>query len=603
MIYYIIDFLGGIDLSIYNDLKDNIDENGYLSYKFDLANYCKEKINASYNYGGADAFYVFSNQFDNEYREDKHIINLFEEFKDDYDIEKFYNKLDKFLEDREDFLLIYNIDYINEYFINNKKDIRPENIYKLSKYIINRSSNIEMLKLGIFLLSQFDLGNKDKKIILDLALCDEFTFYTLFYGIVKFDNSNEIIFDLIKKVFGIGRLFLIDQLKVDSNEKREYLVLNTNIDSISSIGVGRVLGEKVNIINYLKSDVNDLIYRGLSNIVNSILFSEYKKFNNYLELFSTYIDNFYKHSSVSNCYFVLTNIYNYIDDDEIKNKVYNLVSSRKFKNIMIDHINNSDDVNLLYEITYLLCNIDSFGLDKYIYKRFITNSYKYTFMLDLLIENDKYREDSLKVLYDNFRFCDGDISNSYNEFSIESLKNKYLLNIIENYPYCNYDFINRSLFSKYVDIRNNTLNTLYTWNRESDIDIKETSIYDKLIELKDKETSNEIKNSICKLIDIDEKYNKKDKLILDNYLKLDYDSIYDLDDDIISFNDRRQLVYSCIKKDNLFIIYFLGNNNEIYRIDTDIDRDGHINSIKCNDDNRDLDKLFVLYYIKYNYYR
>ena len=590
-------------MSIYKDLKDNIDEYGYLSYKFDINKYCKEKINASYNLGGADAFYVFSNKFDNEYREDNHIINLFEEYKDDYDIHKFYSKLKEFITDRDDFLLIYNIDYINEYFINNKKDIKPENVYKLSKYIINETNNIEILKLGIFLLCQFDLGRIDKAIILDLALCDEFTFYSLFYGIVKFSDSNEIIFNLIKKVFGIGRLFLIDQLKVDNNEKREYLVLNTNFESISNIGVGRVIGTKINIMSYLNNNIRDDLYVGVSNVVNSIIFSEYEKFDNYKEVFNKYIDLFSTKNNISIGYFVITNMYNYVTDLDIKTKIYNLVSTKKFKNNMIDCITKSDDINLLFEITYLLCNIDSFGLEKYIYKRFIDNSYKYSFMMDLLIESDKYREDSLKVLYDNFRFLDGDISNKYNTYSIESLKNKYVLNLIENYPYSNIDFINKSLFSKYVDIRNNKLNTIYSWNRDSDIDIKDTSIYNKLNELKDKETSNEIKQSICNLLDIDEKYNEKDKLIEENYVNLDYNNLNELDDDTISFNDRRQVVLSCIKKDDKYVCYVMGENNKLYRVDSIIDENGNIESIKCNDEKHDLDKLFVLYYLRDKYYR
>lgn len=589
-------------MSIYKDLKDNIDSNGYLSYKFDLSKYVKKEFNSSYNFGGADAFYIFSNKFDNSYRDDKFIINLFEDYKNNYDIKKFCSRLNDYFDVNDDFLLVYNIDYINEYFINNKKDIKPENVYKLSKYIIENTDNIEMVKLGIFLLCQFDLGKIDKKIILDLALCDEFTFYSLFYGIIKFKDSNELIFNLIKKVFGIGRLFLIDQLKIDNNEKREYLLLNANFESISNIGVGRVIGTKVNILNYLSHDISDKLYFGVSNVINSIIFSEYDKFDNYELVFNKYIDSFNKHSNISIGYFVLTNMYNYIDDTSVKNKVYDLVSNKKFIKNMCNLIETSDDINVLYEITYLLCNIESFGLEKNIYKRFITDSYKYSFMMDLLIDS-KYREDALKVFYDNFKFCDGAISNTYNEYSIESLKNKYVLNLIENYPYCNNDFIIRSLFSKYVDIRNNTLNTVYTWNRESDIDIKDTPIYDKLIELKDIETSNEIKNSICTLLDIDEKYNKKDDIKCINDIDINYKNIYDLDDNTISFNDRRNIVYSCINKDNKYTSYILGDNNKIYRVDCDIDEKGNISKLICDDENRKLDKLFVLYYIKNKYYR
>ncbi len=119
-------------MSIYKDLINNIDDNGFLSYKFDINKYNTNKINTSYSPGGADAFYVFSNKFDSSYKTDNTIIDLIEGFKDDYDIKKFYTDLVNYIEDKDDYLLLYNIDYINEYFSKNRNSIKPEMIYKLS---------------------------------------------------------------------------------------------------------------------------------------------------------------------------------------------------------------------------------------------------------------------------------------------------------------------------------------------------------------------------------------------------------------------------------------------------------------------------------------
>ena len=44
------------------------------------------------------------------------------------------------------------------------------------------------------------------------------------------------------------------------------------------------------------------------------------------------------------------------------------------------------------------------------------------------------------------------------------------------------------------------LDTLFNWNRESDIDFKDTDIYKELIKLKDKEVSKELKDSIKELL-------------------------------------------------------------------------------------------------------
>ena len=88
---------------------------------------------------------IFSNKFDSIYKEDNTIIDLLEDFKDDYDIKKFYTDLVNYIEDKVDYLLVYNIDYINEYFTKNRDSIKPEMVYKLSKYIINETDNTEAL--------------------------------------------------------------------------------------------------------------------------------------------------------------------------------------------------------------------------------------------------------------------------------------------------------------------------------------------------------------------------------------------------------------------------------------------------------------------------
>ena len=74
------------------------------------------------------------------------------------------------------------------------------------------------------------------------------------------------------------------------------------------------------------------------------------------------------------------------------------------------------------------------------------------------------------------------------------------MKLINDYPFINTKFIILGLKNKFVDVRNMALDTLFNWNRESDIDFKDTDIYKELVKLKDKEVTKELKDSINELL-------------------------------------------------------------------------------------------------------
>ena len=86
---------------------------------------------------------------------------------------------------------------------------------------------------------------------------------------------------------------------------------------------------------------------------------------------------------------------------------------------------------------------------------------------------------------DNFPGKRDELTDNYSLFDDYAFKLKFILKLINDYPYINNKFIILGLKNKFVDVRNMALDTLFNWNRESDIDFKDTDIYKELVKLKD----------------------------------------------------------------------------------------------------------------------
>ena len=144
--------------------------------------------------------------------------------------------------------------------------------------------------------------------------------------------------------------------------------------------------------------------------------------------------------------------------------------------------------------------IDNYNLDfdKEIFNKFNTNPFKYTFMYEKLIKT-RYKDKATSLLADSFPGKRDELTDNYSLFDDYAFKLKFVLKLINDYPYINTKFIVLGLKNKFVDVRNMALDTLFNWNRESDIDFRDTDIYKELVKLKDKEVTKELKDNINEL--------------------------------------------------------------------------------------------------------
>ena len=482
---------------LYKDLIKNIDD-GKLSHKFNIFKYYEyNDIHLNYIPGGVDATYIFGGNHEVPYNDSFAIIDIIQRYNTTRDYKECAKELNDYFNRNKDHLLIYSIDRVNESFMELQDELNSIYIYELALYIINNISNVEAIKLAIFFLSFINLGENDDKILYNLALCDEFTFFVLFYHINQLDNKNDIIFDLVKKVNGFGKIFLMDKLKITNNKIREYIITRGVYNTSDMALMSGIIYNKLDISKFINDEMSDEIYKSISIIIDSLIGNDKILRDKFISNINLYLDYFDKYYDKPFTYLCVSNLY-YYNDEDIHNRLDKIINNRKFIKNISNKLEESKDFDELFQIIYL---IDSYNLDfdKEIFTKFGSNPFKYAFMYEKLLKT-KYKDKATSLLADDFPGKRDDLTNDYSLFDDYSYKLKFILKLINDYPYINNKFIILGLRNKFVDVRNMALDTLFNWNRESDIDFKDTDIYKELVKLKDKEVSKELKDSIKELL-------------------------------------------------------------------------------------------------------
>lgn len=100
-----------------------------------------------------------------------------------------------------------------DYIYSNKDTIKPGNLYEFGVGLIGTTNNRECVKYGLLLLEPLVVKNDaTKNTIRTLALSDEFTLYCI-RNMNKWENGNDEIFEIAKKVHGWGRIHAVEYLR------------------------------------------------------------------------------------------------------------------------------------------------------------------------------------------------------------------------------------------------------------------------------------------------------------------------------------------------------------------------------------------------------
>jgi len=173
----------------------------------------------------------------------------------------------------EQYKILGYIDLFQEYIINNQNRLSAENVLGFAIRLMREGTRIEAVKFGMSLLELINWEQQEqlKCDVRILALEDEFTLYAAFL-MRGWDNPNQELFEILKKVEGWGRVHLVRMIEADSDEIEEWLVRNGVHNDVLSAYSGLDCFEKVHYLERIGSRNLDLdTYRGLADILDAML--------------------------------------------------------------------------------------------------------------------------------------------------------------------------------------------------------------------------------------------------------------------------------------------------------------------------------------------
>ena len=116
------------------------------------------------------------------------------------------------------------VDEIQNYVRGHQQELKIGYLYQSAKYLILHSAHIECVKIGLELLELFKEPPADiADAVRALGLYNEFTMFAV-WNLRKYEDGNEEIFALAKKVHGWGRIHAVEFLEPDTDEIRRWLL-------------------------------------------------------------------------------------------------------------------------------------------------------------------------------------------------------------------------------------------------------------------------------------------------------------------------------------------------------------------------------------------
>ena len=169
------------------------------------------------------------------------------------------------------FRAISIIDDLQNYVIKHAYKLPAENIYKAALNLILNSGDRESVKFGLALLELFESYEESvKEVVRRIGLSDEFTIFSV-WNMLKWDDANMEIFDLIRKVHGWGKIHALERLEPETPEISEWILLNgidnDVIPSYSALTVWR----KAAVGNRLYGKISREEFSAIGRIIGALL--------------------------------------------------------------------------------------------------------------------------------------------------------------------------------------------------------------------------------------------------------------------------------------------------------------------------------------------
>ena len=480
------------NLSIYELIKSSIQSDGSLPENFSLPQ--EETDEISWADGAMDGVFLYHTARNEDSIEPlKNILFQISEGK----FEEAHNNLNN-----SDFSIVSVRMPLLDWIIQEKKQINANNLYEFTISQLKSSKNKESIKfsLVVLLLMGVEKDVKAMEIIKTLALSDEFTLFCLDI-ITRLENSNEEIFEIVKKVKGWGRVHSISYLEATNDEIKDWLLEEGCHNEIDSAYTALTCAKKINLLELLeKENISNKKFNDISYLITALLDEGPASGISSLEHRKILIERYLKKakylSSTENDYRAVMMIKEYIKDGKkINNNFIKICNEILNSEKTVNNIKELMKKGYSYDIAkYIKIDIEPYALE-YLQSNLLKNPYiiydiskkENIEKLVLLVERRLPLEKMKGFPTDKINFIN-------EEFTVLDVA----VRTLENFEGIGKSLIIYALNSPYVNVRYGAANTLGKWKDMGYIFPDE--IIENIENLEKIEVDDELKEKLNKLV-------------------------------------------------------------------------------------------------------
>lgn len=295
-------------------------------------------------------------------------------------------------------------EFYNE-MISNRDKLSPSRVANLGYYFASKGTKVETVKLGLSLLGLLDISKEDDiaDLLKILGLYEGFTDYVTFIMRTWPEKEKQdMFFEFAKKLNGWGKINVVEELVIDSDEKFDWLLCYGCKNKISNSYLAGIVSEKLNLAKNIKQGkLSKEEFLGVTEIISG-----------------------------------------FVEDGPVKHLVENDENCR----LVLDYLEEAKKQHISLDVVNVICNVcdyfDKYNLD--LKKKISIVSQEIFKRLDL----DKLLDDSVKHDVANSirvaKFLKKDISQQL----IKMMKKDFK----EYYVYCYYLFDENKCIDEFFEL-------------------------------------------------------------------------------------------------------------------------------------------------------
>lgn len=163
------------------------------------------------------------------------------------------------------------VDGFQLYIQQHADELNIAELYPCIFDIVCRSSHRESIKFCLEIMELLDTEHDFiKNVVRMMGLSDEFTLYAVWI-MRNWENGNEEIFELAKRVHGWGRIHAVEQLVPDTEEIREWLLTEGVKNEILPAYSALTCWEKSAAQQRLAGELSEAEYRGILTLCAALM--------------------------------------------------------------------------------------------------------------------------------------------------------------------------------------------------------------------------------------------------------------------------------------------------------------------------------------------